>query len=345
MQSFAATIGDTVYALFADSQRVGIRRYEDGGAQEVAERLTPEVAALLERGGALLGSIVQRYESSVASDSQDEVVLEEPQGSDELFGQVAAVERPPTVVAADVAFMAQAELRQHQQRLQTHSVAGDVQEMISDCGSALRAILKSLYAMEPLLCAIEQLSPFLPSHLGTSLEVRRHYRKLWAFANAVGDVTADTVRAALRGAGTRISILAGSEVYSLLREDDRFYIRELQLRILEWLRSGTDHAAAVRIWQDFALFVEILRQINLREELIGHDRVVLRRAMEALAARGAEALEEVTAALRPALGVDDKLDEVLLSGAGATALLRELRRVVGQLSGAADESPARSMAL
>lgn len=344
MESFAATIGSSIYAVFVDSQRVGIRRYEDGGSTEVAQRLTPEVQSLLSRCCELLQSLVDRYESkghACAEQAEDLDLL----GEDNLFALVPSVPRAPEAVLADVAFMANAELVQHQQRLATHHADRDVQEMISDCGSALRGIKKSLYAIEPLLCEVERIPPLLPSHLETSLKVRRHYRKLWTFASQVGEVAPESVRAALRGAGTRISILAGSEVYSLLREDDRFYIRELQVRVLEWLRTGTDHQSAIRIWQDFALFVEILRQVNLREELVRHDREMVARAIELLSEPGEQAIGEASELLKPVLGVDDGLDQAVANETNAKTLLRELRRVASHLGGASDDAPPQSIAL
>jgi hypothetical protein len=339
LDTFAATIGETIFTLFADSQRIGIRRYEDGGSSEIANRLTPSVIELLDRGCELLTSVAARYESSAEASPENEL-------GDDMFTPVPVVLRSTAAIAGDVAFMAKAELRSHHQRLKLHSPERDVQEMISECGSALRAIQKSLYAVEPRLCELEKLPRFLPSHLATSLQVRRHYRKLWHFAVVTGDVTSESVRGALRGAGTRISILAGSEVYSLLREDDRFYIRELQLRILDWLRDGTDAGAAIRIWQDFALFVEILRQVNLREELVTHDHDVMFQAADDLMVRGEEAVPEVTQLLRSILGVDDALDEVILGNPSAKTLLRELRRAAMQFGGLpGDRTSSRSVAL
>jgi hypothetical protein len=341
LDTFAATIGETIFTLFADSQRVGIRRYEDGGSAEIANRLTPLVNELLVRGCDVLAQVISRYEVPGGDDASIDRDFDE-----DMFTPVPSVVKSPTAVTCDIAFMAKAELRHHQNRLLMHRPDGDAQEMISECGSALRGIQKSLYAVEPRLCELERLPRFLPSHLETSLQVRRHYRKLWNFALVIGDVDASSVRAALRGAGTRISILAGSEIYSLLREDDRFYIRELQLRILDWLRDGTDPGAAIRIWQDFALFVEILRQVNLREELLGHDHDVIVSAADELLARGEDALPEVLKQVRAILGVDDALDEVILGNPSAKSLLRELRRAAEQFGGLPGESSqARSMAL
>lgn len=319
MESFAATIGEAIYTLFVESQRVGIRRYEDGGSAEIAQRLTPSVLELLARGCTILAELIEHYEAPGASASASS--------------------------AADIAFLAHTELRRHQHRLRAHRPASDVQEMVSECGSALRGIQKSLYAVELQLCELERIPRFLPSHLATSLQVRRHYRDLWHFAAMVGDVTADTVRSALRGAGTRISILAGSDVYCLLREDDRFYIRELQLRILEWLREDTDPGAGIRIWQDFALFVEILRQVNLREELVLHDRDVVFAAADELMAQGDEALPAVDKMLRSVLGLDDALDEAILGNFSSKTLLRELRRSAEPFGGLPGDSLSRSVAL
>lgn len=341
LESFAATIGETIFALFADSQRVGIRRYEDGGAAEISQRLTPTVIELLQRGCDVLASVAKHYESPAESPEPEHDLDED------IFAPRPSAARSPTALVGDIAFMASAELRQHLGRLQQHRPTSDVQEMISDCGSALRAIQKSLYAIEPRICELEKLGRFLPSHLETSLQVRRHYRKLWHFAAMTGDATPETVRSALRGAGTRISILAGSDVYSFLREDDRFYIRELQLRVLEWLRDErSDASAGIRIWQDFALFVEILRQVNLREELVGHDHEIMVAAAEELAARGEDAVPEAIRMLRAVLGVDDGLDDVVLGNPSAKTLLRELRRASAQFGGLpGSSSSTRSVAL
>ncbi len=340
MDTFAATIGETIFTLFADSQRVGIRRYEDGGSAEIANRLTPTVRELLERGCDVLSQVIARYECP-----SDDIFFDR-ELEDDLFTPVPSVAKSPTAITSDVAFMAKAELRHHLNRLLMHRPDGDVQEMISECGSGLRGIQKSLYAIEPRLCELERIPRFLPSHLATSLQVRRHYRKLWNFAAEIGDVDASSVRAALRGAGTRISILSGSEVYSLLREDDRFYIRELQLRILDWLRDGNDPGAGVRIWQDFALFVEILRLVNLREELLGHDQYVVFRAADELMSNGDDVLPDVLNMLRSVLGLDDALDEVILGSPSLKSLMRELRRAATAFGGLPGEaSVSRSAAL
>ncbi len=329
-----ASTSEAIVQLFSDTEHVGIRRFEEDGPAELITRLTPVVGKLLERACTILHTLLTRYESE--EDSPLDGMLARADGIPDLEivplrAISAPIVRPPGAVIGDLAFIAIAELRQHQHRLSLHRPTLDAQDIISDCGSALRAIRKSIYALEPLLCELEGTPRLLPPRLETSLQVRRQYHKLWSFAAAAGTVDPATARAALRGAGTRIAMLTGCPVYPQLREDDRFRIRELQSRILLWLREGDDELVATRLWQDFALFVEMLRQVNLREELIQHDRERVRAALSKLLGRGESALDEVRKDLVAVTGLDDALDELMASGPSAQALLRELTRVRSQL--------------
>lgn len=336
-----AAVGDTVVSLFSETERVGLRRYEEATTEEIVEQLTPTVQKLLERTCSVLGALLTRYGSGDDDEGFGDLFSEtETESTAEIVPlRSDAAAKSPTAAIGDLAFVAIAELRQHQHRLQAHRPSLEKKELLSDCGSALRAIRKSLYALEPLLCEVEKTARMLPPRLGSSLEVRRQYHKLWSFAAATGTVEPSNVRTALRGAGTRIAILTGCEIYHLLREDDRFRIRELQERILRWLRESDEsdeHAAvmAVQLWQDFALFVEMLRQVNLREELLEHDRKVLRAAVEELRRNGEASVNSVCEMLNSPIGVvgvDDALDELLRRGPTASVLLQELSRVRGNL--------------
>lgn len=331
--SGARVVCKIIVELFADTELVGIRRFEEDGAAELVARLTPSVLRLLDRTCDVLGALLARYEID-DDEIQSEIF------SDQEVVPLRAAPRPPGAAIGDLAFVSISELRQHQHRLQGHRATQETKEIISDCGSALRAIRKALYALEPLLCEVEQAPRLLPPRLDTSLQVRRQYRKLWSFATATGDVGPSTVRAALRGAGTRIAMISGHAVYNQLREDDRFRLHELQTRILEWLRDGDDDLVATRLWQDFALFVEMLRQINLREELLEHDREVLRASSAALRERGEAALTEVRRALAALCGLDDGLDAALAAEPRAAELAREVERVRAQLQDPHAMTPA-----
>ena len=324
---FAAEICKSLHDIFRDADHIAVRRFEDQGSGELITRLTPAVALLLERASDAMAHILEHYESQ----EDDGFSLESTE--DEVVPIERRDERSsPRLEIADLSFIAVTELRQHRQRVLAHRITTAPQEIISGCGSALRAIKKCLYAVEPLLCQLEHKPALLPPRLETSLAVRRHYRKLWSFAASLGVVEERAVRGALRGAGTRIAILVGSDVYNLLREDDRFRIRDLQTRILAWLGDGHDPQVALRIWQDFALFVEMLRQINLREELVEHDRGALRNVTIALGTGGPPlSSTELKDQLRSLLGIDDELDLAIQNEASSGLLLSEVLRVAGHL--------------
>lgn len=334
-QSFSAEICKSMNELFSDTDRVAVRRYEEQGSAELLLRLTPQVQSLLDRASETMAYILEHYETQ-SNDAFDFEATENKVIAGEWLAQ------SPQIAIADRAFIAVTELRQHRQRLAAQRASMAPQEIISCCGSALRAIKKCLYAVEPFLCKLEHHDPLLPPRLATSLAVRRHYQKLWTFALSCGEIDERSIRRALRGAGTRIAILVGNDVYNLLREDDRFRLRDLQTRILGWLSSEEDPLAALRIWQDFALFVEMLRQINLREELIEHDRAVLQ---EELTRRGGASLQAEPPAdrdaLRSLIGLDDELDRLLTGEHSDPALLlHAIQRLLHQQDCSAHESAA-----
>jgi hypothetical protein len=329
----STTTAERVYALFAASQRVGIHRYDQGGGADITQHLTPVIATLLDRTCAVLHDTFERCDPRPGATT-------------------LAPAKPPSSRAGELAFVAQAELRQQQQRLARHRADREVAELVRDCGGALRAIQKALYAVEPMLCALERIPRFLPDPLNVSLQVRRYYREFWRFAMVRGEQPSANVRSALRGAGTSIAVLIGSEIYSLLRDDDRLAIAELQTHILDCLRRDAGNVAAseptpleLEVWREFLRFADRLRQVNSREELVEHDRALLDHALIELDQRGDEGLVEVHVMLNNLLGLDDGLDEVIFSNPSAKSLARELRRAANQLGARGSRGSAAPVAV
>lgn len=313
-----------MHELFSAAQGIDIRQYEEAQSEVVAREFSPRVVSLLERAISAAGSILSRYEDASgggqASDSSNFDLA-----VDTLLAQSGQSK------VADLAFMAVAELRQRLARVRTHGPALDAWEMVCDCGSALRRVQKSLGALELALCEAENLPRVLSfdSELETSLQVRRQYRKLWRFVAQTGAVGPQGVRNALRGGGTLCAMLVGRDVYCRLRERDRYQLRQLQRRILAWLvQENGDPKAGIRVWEDYAGFVEMLRQVSLRQELVQHDAEALRIADEALASCADSGLKGVLSVLRRVEGLDDGLDAAMARSPPDHALLHaETRRV------------------
>lgn len=295
------SMADRIHELYVAGQRVTLRRYARAGGEEVATQLSPVVSQLLAGGRALVEEIVARLASTA----------------------IRAPELGPERISA-----AAARLREHEQRLQRHSSAEDPLRMLADCGAALHVLQCSLQEAEPPLCRLENVSQRLPSSLAVSLAVRKHYRSLWELHAKHQEPSERSARPVLRSLGTRLAILAGSDVVSLLREDDQLPLRELQARVLDWLGAERELAAARALWQRFGQLVEQLRLVSQRQELLEHDRRVMSVALAELRSHGEEALPQVLATLRPVLGCDDALDEVIASHPSARSLSHELQRAL-----------------
>lgn len=318
-----------MHAVFEGSRGLDIRNFEEASSEEVVRVLSPQAVALLERAIGVASNILARYDSAGGAGDPGSA----PDGDNFDLAVDTLLARTGETKVADLAFMAVAELRQRLNRVKTHRPTLDPWEMVCDCGSALRRVQKSLGALELALCEVENLPRVLSfdSELQTSLQVRRQYRKLWRFVAQSGAVGPEGVRNALRGAGTLCAMLVGRDVYCQLRERDRYQLRQLQRRILSWLvQEPCDPKAGVRLWEDYAGFVEMLRQVSLRQELMQHDGEALRIAEAALAAGGDPG--GAVAVLRQIEGLDDGLDALLAAAPTVpTALLAETRRVRARL--------------
>lgn len=299
------SMASRIRELYAAGQRVTLRRYAHAGGEEVATQLSPVVSQLLAGGRALVEETVVRLGSAAIR---------------------VAPELTPEGIAA-----AAARLREHERRLQRHSSAEDPQRMLADCGAALHVLQYSLQEAEPPLCKLENVAPRLLSPLDVSLAVRKYYRLLWELHAKHPELSERTARAVMRSLGTRLAMLAGSDVFSLLREDDQLPLRELQARVLDWLGGQHELDPAREAWQRFGQLVEQLRLVSQRQELLAHDRQVLSAAAADLAAHGEEVLAQVLVKLRPVLGCDDALDEVISSHPSARSLAHELQRALGTL--------------
>lgn len=325
--------------LFEAARAIDIRHFEEASSAEVAGNLSSRVSSVVERAIELAASILEAYDTPRTSSSPSQLTAE--LNFELAIDTVLSSDGEQKI--ADLAFMAVAELRQRCERLKTHGPSSDAWEMVCDCGSALRRVQKSLGALELAICEVENLPRTLSfdSEVETSRQVRRQYAKLWRFCARTGEVDANTVRNALRGAGTLCAMLVGRDVYCRLRERDRYQLRQLQRRILGWLvQDPADPKAGVRVWEDWAGFVEMLRQVNLRQELVQHDSEALRIAEGALAQSQGPVSEGTLTLLRQLDGLDDELDAALcLSRDDAAALLVHVRRVRARFLPAAPPPP------
>lgn len=241
-----------------------------------------------------------------------------------------------------VTYLARMEITRVLERISASTIR--TPEYVVPQGASLyRKVWRGVGVVEEALAKLLEIEPeaAVVSNLTASLRVRKIYA--WFRRSIDADVhpRKETIQKALRKVGTRIAALIGKDEYSDLRPDDRVLFGRLQARILEWLRL--DHPSfeeGRRLWEDCRAMGDILRQVNLRADLIAHDARLARALQEELNAYGET--EQVSPQLFQRLlsleGLDDELD---LSFAERQA---PLRRTVDRVLNRAD-SAARSRGL
>lgn len=320
-------------ALAERVAQVDIRAYESMEPERVAAELQPVVAELLASAIAHLSAVLDAYEGDGALGSD---ALAAPYATFEQAIDAAVdaqADASPRAIG-DLAFLAHLELRQRAERLGRVAACRSIIAIVGECDSALRRIRKALTSIDVAFAraGLAPQSLDFASELETSLSVRRACAKLRARVLGQGEPTDDTLHVRLRGSGTAIAMLVGWEVYPSLRVRDRLQLRELQRRILDWLRDGRDVISGMRLWQDLVVFVRMLGQVNRRQELVEHDARVVREQRERLACMFTVP-EDVLAVLASLEGLDDEIDGLLQSSrrTNAEAWRAALARVAPQL--------------
>ena len=292
---------------------------EEQPCGEALAGLTPQLTELSARARALLGNVLAAY--------------------DGREGEAECV--------SGLTFCALHELRKREERFVR---AGDRRAplvLLADCGSLLRNLKRALTAVHNAICRMEgqELTLSLERERRIALEVRAAYAK---FRREIEDINSlrrpgeQSAGAALHSAATCIAKLTGRDIFSKLRLQDRIELRALQERILAWhTAGGLDSVGARRLWQDLYGFTHLLQGVNLRQELLEHDREILDRVDALARESGAEHTEPVLRQLATALtGRDDDLDSLLQGAPPASELFAALRGLRHQLPHATLEAAA-----
>lgn len=242
---------------------------------------------------------------------------------------VTAYERSPDLVtnadwlgpgiACDyrgTSFLAHLDLGQLEERFVSLSRTADPVTLIVECDAVLRAIHGALYAMSVALAHAEQALPTVTTdpELESSLRLRRTYVIFRERIRALGEPDAGDVLHALRAAASAIAWLVADDAYRDMRAHDRMQLRSLQRRIASWLGAETtDGGLGVTLFHEVKSFVETLRQVNWRQELVRHDIQVLRRAalFSQRPDRGREFPREIADGLSQLGGLNAEVDRLL----------------------------------
>lgn len=320
-----ATQQDAITALAVRVQSVDVRAYESLPTSRLASELRPIVAELLQAASAIVTTVLDATDSPDSAPSSPSA-----ERGDALLAPYVPFEQAVDVAiqaqanaslrtVSDIAFLAQLELRQRRDRLDRVATCDSATAIVGECDSALRRISKALTSLDLALAragVVAEPKLDFTSELEVSLLVRKSCAKLRARILAGGAPTPEALHARIRLAGTTIAMLVGWDVYPSLRVRDRLQLRDLQRRVLDWLRTDRDATAGMHLWQDLVGFIEMLALVNRRQELVEHDTLVLREAAAGLASLSATAIVPPALMTRLAAleGIDDEVDALLASG-------------------------------
>jgi hypothetical protein len=304
-------------------QSVDVRAYESLPTSRLASELRPIVSDLLQAASSIVTTVLD------ATDTPESGPAAPREVADELLSPYVPFEQAVDVAikaqasaslrtVSDIAFLAQLELRQRKDRLDRVATCDSATAIVGECDSALRRISKALTSLDLALAragVVAEPKLDFTSELEVSLLVRKSCAKLRARILAGGAPTPESLHTRIRLAGTTIAMLVGWDVYPSLRVRDRLQLRDLQRRVLEWLRTDRDGTAGMHLWQDLVGFVEMLAQVNRRQELVEHDTLVVREAAAGIASlSGTELVPPALMARLASLeGIDDEVDALLAS--------------------------------
>jgi hypothetical protein len=306
--------------LFERGAQIDIRSFEIEAVSRVQGELQPVVAALVADARRVLAELVVICETSGHDEARP---LRDSYLPFELAVD-AAVQRGAGAPGAgsfeaveEIAAMAGVELRLREERLARCTPAAGLAVVLGACDSAVRCVRKVTSAVDAAIAQAEGVAPRLDftSEVESSLRVRRAYAKVKKRVLNDGTPSAGELYARFRHVGTTLAVLVGWDVYPCLRVRDRLMLRELQERVLAWLRSGAEASAedGMRLWQDLTSCLEMLSLVNHRQELMQHDVAVLHQLLERFQRLAAASeVDDATLELAERLtGMDEEFDELL----------------------------------
>lgn len=308
---------DQLISLARRVDSIDVRQFESHTPDVLASELAPPVLALLRDARLLFVALVA--ECDRLSANADELANKAgpplpyvpfEQALDEV------VERRMSSlvdVVADVAFLANLEVRQRLERLERLVDSDRQWSIIGECDGSLRRLRKAVLTLDRAFSR----AGFGParldyaSELEISLEVRRAYAKLRARVRALGEPSTEELYVQLRAIGTALAILVGWKGYPNLRIRDRMQLRDLQRRLLAWFKSDRPPAEGLHLWRDLEAFVQILAAVNRRQELQEHDARVVQAALSSISDTSKQLPFSTRESLERLAGLDDEVDALL----------------------------------
>lgn len=253
-QELARTLAEEAYRIVAATRRADIRHVEEDFSGAARLELVRAIVIWLSDTANLLDTAERSFSDGEAGDDEPET---------------------PRQLIVDVAGMASMAVEAKKRLIEQIDETTDHWQVIDRCDSSLRAIVRTVTALEHALAAFAGDSPLLVAddELDKGLRIRRLYEK---FRRAIREHAAAEDRPLvqrIRSAGTSLAILVGHHEYPLMRVGDRILIRKLHQRVIEWITAPAhDEVDGRHLCSELLSVAELLMAISSRAELIEYDR-------------------------------------------------------------------------
>lgn len=279
---------DLLRRVLRRGRGLDLRRYEGASAEALLEGLVPRLLKLLQELNAPLRAIA-----------------------------VEEVQAGPG--AADLAFVARLELDGVRERLA--GLAGrDAELILGECSAAQRTLLRAARAMLEALQGTPR-GRRRSAELVAALRLRAAYTQLRRELRSAEEPLPEEVHAAVSTLADRLDAFIAGPAFAEARIEDRMQLRALFERMRGWLHAPErEPRLGLRLWQDAAACAALIARINLRGELVEHDRALVADAVRWLSR--SDLPNKVPERLRNRLGRlygrDDTVDALLEANAQLT---------------------------
>jgi hypothetical protein len=225
-------------------------------------------------------------------------------GDDDWLGVRAGAPSP----VGDLCFAGALELARVHRELATARGGDEVLAAVEAARRELRRAIHAVLDAAGEAVAAPGPDPGPSAEVEASLAVRRLYTDLRRSLRRPDGESPEAVLTALRYAAFALATLVAAPAYAAVRAPDRFVVRTLHRRCIDWARRDRSPGEGLRILEDVWISADLLRAINRRQELRVHDAAAVRSSLAG--PRGDT--RDWFVQLERLFGLDDVLDELIV---------------------------------
>lgn len=312
---YAGDLRERLVSLFERARAIDLRRYEAASTPSDIDRLVELVSSVLEEARERVHDASDFFAQTGSRDGAAPLQLLKRDEDASLRSE------PTTEQARHLCSGILLDLRLSANQLEPLQVAAsareDREEVLTATAACLHKIRKAATAVDRVLAQVDGHDPALTTtiELESSLRTRKEYVHYRRAVMGSGPPSSERLLDRLCRAAIAFMRMQAKSMYCDLRLSDRLELQAMHERVSAWVEAPQhDLEEGRRLWQDCAGLAELLKQINLRSDLIDHDKQLMGRLVPLLAAMDASRPlpDEIFDQAKRLLGRDDAVDSLIL---------------------------------